>query len=132
MKRRTTRTRRTAAAIALGIAAAVALPSVAAAKSGDVRRAGTCNTSATSKLKLSPENGRIEVEFEVDQNRRGVRWRVVVTRNGARVFRGVRVTGGPSGSFTVRRVIGNRPGRDRVVARAVNPAGKVCRAVAVF
>ena len=80
MKRRTTRTRRTAAAIALGIAAAVALPSVAAAKSGDVRRAGTCNTSATSKLKLSPENGRIEVEFEVDQNRRGVRWRVVVTR----------------------------------------------------
>ena len=34
----------------------------------------------TAKLKLSAENGRIEVEFEVDQNRNGVPWTVVLRR----------------------------------------------------
>ncbi len=36
-------------------------------------------------VKLSKEDGRIEVEFEVDQNRNGVRWHVVLLRNGVRV-----------------------------------------------
>lgn len=54
----------------LGLLAFAATP-VASAKDGDVRAVGSCTKSTTSKIKLSEENGRIEVEFEVDQNRNG-------------------------------------------------------------
>jgi hypothetical protein len=49
------------------ILAVLALAPTAPAKLGDVRVQGTCSGSSTSKLKLSEEDGRIEVEFEVDQ-----------------------------------------------------------------
>ena len=58
------------------------LAPTAGAKDGDVRVAGSCTKATSSKLKLSEEDGRIEVEFEVDQNRNGVRWTVVLARNG--------------------------------------------------
>jgi hypothetical protein len=48
----------------------------APAKDREVRVAGSCTGANSSKLKLSDENGRIEVEFEVDQTRVGVRWTV--------------------------------------------------------
>ena len=54
--------------------ALLALGSPAFAKDGDVLVRGTCTANSTSKLKLSAEDGRIEVEFEVDQNRNGVPW----------------------------------------------------------
>ncbi|MGH3111798.1 MAG: hypothetical protein ACRDQT_12870 [Gaiellaceae bacterium] len=104
----------------------------AAAKDGDVRVAGTCSSASTSKLKLSEEDGRIEVELEVDQNRNGVRWTVVLHRNGARVARLVRTTRPPSGSFEARRVISNRAGRDVVRARATTRSGEVCTARATW
>jgi len=77
----------TALAAMLAVAAAtVAFVPVASAKDGrDVRVAGTCTQDSTAKLKLSPEDGRIEVEFEVDQNRNGVAWRVTLRRNGVLV-----------------------------------------------
>ena len=53
-----------------------------AIKDGDVFVRGTCTGVTTSKLKLSEEDGRIEVEFEVDQNRSGVRWNVSLFQNG--------------------------------------------------
>ena len=120
------------AALALG-AVALGPASIATAKDGDVRRAGTCTGNSTSKIKLSHENGRIEVEFEVDQNRNGVVWNVGIRDNGDQVFVGRARTAPPSGSFEVNRVIANRAGPDRVVARAVNPAsGETCRAVATI
>ena len=125
--------RSTKMAVALGIAAAVAVPSMAVARGDDdIRRSGTCTANATSKIKLSDEDGRIEVEFEVDQNRNGVPWRVVITRNGSQVFSGVRTTRGPSGSFEVSRVLSNSAGRAGIRARATSPAGQVCRASATF
>jgi hypothetical protein len=85
------------------------------------------------KLKLSPENGRIEVEFEVDSNRVGQTWNVSMRHNGVLFFQGARVTQAPSGSFTVRRVVNNLAGDDRIVGRAVNArTGEVCRGVATF
>jgi hypothetical protein len=48
--------------------------------------------------------------FEVDQNRVGETWTVVLKRDGVRFFRGERVTRAPSGSFEVRRVISNQSG----------------------
>ncbi len=99
----------------------------------DVRVRGTCSASSTAKLKLSPEDGGVEVEFEVDQNRNGKRWGVVLTRNGTRVLSRSAVTRAPSGSFEVRDVVSPGSPRTRVtaVARAAG-TGEVCRAVAVL
>ena len=92
---------------------------------------GTCTGKSTSKLKLSAENGRIEVEFEVDQNRNGVPWTVVLTRNGARVARLTRITKAPSGSFEARRLVANGAGADVVKATATR-RGETCSARATF
>jgi len=125
----------TTAALAVAVAAVTAVVATpgALAKDGDVRIKGTCTTSATSKLKLGAENGRIEVEFEVDQNRNGVSWRVTLHRNGALVGTTTATTRAPSGSFTVRRVVDETAGApDRIVAVATNRSGATCRAAASF
>jgi hypothetical protein len=110
-----------------------AAPLATSAKDGDVIRRGSCTIRSDWKLKLSPENGRIEVEFEVDQNRNGQPWRVVLKRDGSVFWRGTRTTRPPSGSFTVRRLTRDSAGVERIVARARNPrSGEVCRAVARF
>ena len=118
----------------LGVVAVLALGAtpIASAKDGDVRVAGICTKASTSKLKLSAENGRIEVEFEVDQNRNGVRWVVGVTQNSRKVFAGTRVTKAPSGSFGARLLARNTAGTDRFVAKATSPSGEVCTARASF
>ena len=72
-----------------------------------------------------------EVELEVDQNRRGVRWVVTLRRNGTLVGRRVRLTRGESGSFEARFVTRNAPGADRFVARAAR-LGERCVARATF
>src|SRR6185312_1679171 len=84
----------------------------------DVRKTVSCSGPSTAKLKLSEEDGRIEVEFEVDQNRNGVTWQVVLRQNGTVAFSGKRATKAPSGSFEVRRILPNMAGTDRIAARA--------------
>ena len=113
------------------VAVAIAVPALAPAKaSPDVIRQGKCSGSASWKLKAKLDDGLIETEFEVDQNIAGRRWNVVITRDGATVFRGVRTTRPPSGSFTVERRIGNPAGSDRIVAKATAAhGGQVCRGV---
>ena len=99
----------------------------------DVRRAGTCTLSSRAKIKLSPEDGRVEVEFEVDENRVGSRWGVTLKRNGKVVRSRAAVTRAPSGSFEVRAVIAPGSPRTRVAAVARRAAtGEVCRAVATL
>ena len=111
----------------------VAAPMTASAKDGDLIRRGNCSASSDWKLKLSPENGRIEVEYEVDQNRNGQRWNVKLKRNGTVFARTSRTTRPPSGSFELRRLTRNGPGVEKIVARAKNPrTGEVCRGVARF
>ena len=99
------------------------------AKDGDVRTSGTCTAGAKWKLKLGPRDGGIETEFEVDSNRTGQAWTVKITDNGVQVFSGRATTAGPSGSFTVRRRITDRAGRDNVVALATFN-GQTCRGTA--
>ena len=117
--------------LAVVVAALVAVPATAA-KDGDVLVRGMCTGATTSKLKLSEEDGRIEVEFELDQNRNGVRWTVMLRRPTTVLVRTTRVTRGPSGSFELRRVVGNLVGPDRIVARATRASGELCRAAATF
>ncbi len=97
----------------------------------DVRVAGSCTLRSSAKLKLSPEDGGVEVEFEVDENRVGKTWGVTVNRNGARVLSRKAVTRAPSGSFEVRTVV--NPGSPRTTVTAVArraATGEVCRATA--
>ena len=123
-------------AAALSLAAlmsAALMPAMAFAKDGDVEKSGSCSDNSTWKLKLSEEDGKIETEFEVDQNVNGDKWRVVLKRDGKRFFKGVRTTKAPSGSFEVRKVISNSSGPDRVRARAVNlDTDEVCTGKATF
>jgi hypothetical protein len=127
------RTTSTLAATAVLALIAVPTPAPAApAKDGDVLVRGTCTGRSASKLKLSEENGRIEVEFEVDQNRNGVAWTVVLRRNGRRVVTATRLTRPPSGSFEVRRIVADGPGADVVSARATRRSGEACTARASF
>lgn len=116
--------------VALALSATMALAASPSALAGDrdVLRSGSCSGNSNWKLKLSPEDGGIEVEFEVDQNVVGDRWRVTVKRNGDRFFRGYRTTRAPSGSFEVRRVLGASGGTDLFVARARNlSTDELCR-----
>ena len=49
-------------AVAAGLALSVAAAVPASAKAGDVVRTGACSGSSDWKLKLSPQDGKIEVE----------------------------------------------------------------------
>jgi hypothetical protein len=114
----------TVASVAALAVAAAAGPAAQAKDGRDVIVRGTCSASSSSKLKLSPENGRVEVEFEVDQNRNGVRWNVVLRRNGRQIASAVARTRAPSGSFTVRRVVA----AGGPITATATRRGEVCRA----
>jgi hypothetical protein len=92
------------------------------------RVAGTCTRSASAKIKAKHDDGRIETEFEVDQNRNGVTWKVTIRRNGVVAVSTTATTRAPSGSFSVERKISNGAGPDRITARATSPSGQVCTA----
>jgi len=116
-----------------GIAAAVVAVSVltaptASANDDDVIRRGNCSGATDWKLKASPEDGRIEVEGEVDSFRKGQTWRWRIFHDGDVSARGTATTRGPSGSFEVRRVVVNSRGVDTIGWRSVNTrSGEVCR-----
>jgi hypothetical protein len=115
------------AALAVGGALLATAP-LASAKGGDgVRVAGTCGKSSTSKLELKQEDSGMEVEFEVDQNRNGIPWKVTLRRNGSLVAAKTAITRGPSGSFSFERLISGTHGK--VVAVATR-AGERCSATA--
>jgi hypothetical protein len=116
---------------ALMAALAVATATADARRGGGDDRievAGTCTDGSTSKLKAKTDDGRIEAEFEVDQNRSGVRWKVRLRQNGDLVVKTRRTTNERSGSFSLERRLPNRSGTDRIKAFAKSPGGETCRA----
>jgi hypothetical protein len=92
------------------------------------RVTGTCTDGSTAKLKVKPDDARLETEFEVDQNRNGVKWEVRIRRDGNLVVRTNATTRAPSGSFSVERRVKDGAGSDRITARATSPSGEVCTA----
>jgi hypothetical protein len=121
----------------IGIAALIGMLSLLAStalasghKGGrGIIKTGTCSAGHHWKLKAKSDDGRIETEFEVDQNRVGKRWHVTIARNGQAVFRGVRTTMAPSGSFEVRRLLAGPAAGTRIVATAKSlQTGETCRA----
>jgi hypothetical protein len=109
-------------ALAGALALSVTGARIAVAKGGDVIQRGSCSGSSDWKLKLSPEDGKTEVQFEVDSNVVGQTWKVKIFKNGDRIFSGKRVTKAPSGCFEVRLVTSNPAGSDTYRGRAVNPS----------
>jgi hypothetical protein len=91
-------------------AASLGATATAYAKKGDdnrkdVRKSVACGTGHL-KLKAKTESGnRLELEAEVDSNKAGQEWTVVLTNDGKTVWSGKRMTAGPSGSFSVETTI---------------------------
>jgi hypothetical protein len=105
----------------------------ALANDDDVIRRGACSGSTDWKLKASPEDGRIEVEGEVDSNRNGQLWRWRILHDGDVSAKGKKTTKPPSGSFEVRRLLVDFRGDDVIGFRARNPnTGEVCRGRLTF
>ena len=99
-------------------------------KDGDrIIKNGRCSAGSTWKLKAKADDGRIETEFEVDQNRVGRRWRITLVQNGVTVFSGSRTTLAPSGSFELRRLLAPKASVNKIVATAkAVRGGETCRA----
>jgi len=124
-------TRRVAAAVAVPTLALVCLvpPAVAGGDHNPVERHGSCSAGTEWKIKAKADDGRIEVEAEIDSNKVGQTWDWKFKDNGEVFATGRSVTTGPSGSFQVGRKPADRAGTDHFVFRAVNPkSGEVCRA----
>ena len=103
----------------------------ASAKDGDGRVIvrGDCSKRADWKLKAKPDDGRMEVELEVDVNRVGQSWTWTLRSNGSVFASGRRTTQAPSGSFSVERRTSDTAGSQRISATARNArTGEVCRA----
>jgi hypothetical protein len=115
----------------LVVVAAIGAASADARRGGDgddrKQVAGSCTGNSSSKLKAKTDDGRLEVEFEVDQNRSGVDWKVKIRQNGDVVVNTTRTTRGRSGSFSLERKVANRAGTDNFRAVARRP-GERCRA----
>jgi hypothetical protein len=121
--------RRTAAALTVTAAAlsGVALVAPSANAQGGVApkvSSGACATGGW-KLEAKPDDGRLEVEYQLDTNRNGQAWKVRITDNTHLVFSGTRTTKAPSGSFSVNIRPVNRAGTDHLVATATRN-GKTC------
>ena len=117
--------------LATAVVLAVALPTLAAgtaqAKSdADVVNRGSCTGSTNWKIKAKPDDGRIEVESEIDSNKNGQKWRWVLKHDGSVSARGTSTTRAPSGSFSVERRTVNGPGTDHFKFRATRASGEVC------
>jgi hypothetical protein len=125
---------RLAAALAVPTIVLSALTAAPAVASGgdDVRQSsGSCSESTDWKIKAKADDGRIEVEAEVDSNTTGQDWAWKLKDNGVVVAKGTSTTQGASGSFSVERKPANRAGTDHFVFRAVY-AGEVCRATVAW
>lgn len=120
--------------LALATAALLTVPALALASAApaqadddDRQRRGSCSGSTDWKIKAGPDDGRMEVEAEIDSNRTGQTWRWTLRHNGTVADQGRSTTRGPSGSFEVERRTGNARGTDHYRLRAVHRAsGEVC------
>jgi hypothetical protein len=114
------------ATLAVAGAALAGAPS-ASAKGGDgVKVQGSCTHGSSATLKLKREDSGTEIEFEIDQNRNGVPWKVALRRGGSLIASATVTTHAPSGSFDLHKV---RSGAGTVSAVATRP-GERCTASA--
>jgi hypothetical protein len=115
------------------LCAALALPLSARAddEPDDVRRTGTCSRSSEIGLRLRSDDGVIRVELEIETDRRGSKWAVILLHERRIAFRGsLRANGG--GSVELRRKVPDWFGVDSFAVRASGPRGESCRVSAAL
>lgn len=117
----------------LAVPLVAALPAAAKGGGPRVRAAGACSGPSHWKLSAKGDDGRLEVEAEVDTPANGRTWHWRLSDQGVQVASGTSVTHAPSGSFTVTRRIANRAGTDviRFQARSVR-TGETCQGTVRF
>ncbi|SEC86664.1 hypothetical protein SAMN04489844_3146 [Nocardioides exalbidus] len=124
---------------AVALACATASPAVASGGDDDhgggggghddrVELRGSCSGRGEWKLEVRSDDGRLEVEGEVDRVAPGQRWTWTMRHNGSVSDRGTARTTGRSGSFEVERRMVDLAGTDTISFRARRP-GQVCRGV---
>jgi hypothetical protein len=107
--------------IPLAVATMVATaPAASAVKVPPTVANGQCSAGSLWTITAKPDNGRMEIEFQVNSNRIGESWTVRITDNGELVSEATPVTLAPSGSFTVRTITADRAGVDHFVGVARN------------
>lgn len=114
------------ALFATALALAACAPPPALAGDDDVRVTGTCGAGATSTLRLKPDDGEIELRFEVEHRRVSGTWRIVIVQEGRVVWRGR--TRARSGKVRVRRQLSDLSGVDRIRVHGRGPRGIRCAA----
>jgi hypothetical protein len=116
------------AVASLVLVSGVIVSAPASAKSTAVIKTGTCSAGHTYKLKAKPDNGALEVEWEVDQNRNGQVWTWAITHDRVVKASGRATTKAPSGSFSVTRRVVNAAGVHTISGVARNSVtGEICR-----
>ena len=85
-------------------------------------RHGSCSGATDWKIKAKPDDGRIEVESEIDSNRNGQTWTWTLRHDGSVAAQGRSTTTGRSGSFEVERKTRQRRRHRRVQV----PRGQPC------
>ena len=126
---------RTTAAVTLATAVGVTAAGAAQASGGGPRviTTGSCSAGADWKMKAKEDDGRIEVESEVDSNRNGQTWTWTLKHDGSLSAKGTAKTTGPSGSFSIERRTVDGEGTDTFVFRAKNArSGEVCLGTVSF
>ena len=105
----------------------VVLAAGPAAADRDSRREGDCSRRSEWRVEASREDGRIELQAEVDSDRPGQVWSWKLLHNGYRSSRGTARTES-SGTFEVERTMTDLAGTDTFSLRARNPrSGERCR-----
>jgi hypothetical protein len=122
--------RRTKKMTAIGATAGLIIGSgiLAAPASAEIERSdrGTCRSGAIWDLDVERDDGRLEVDFDVDRARPGDTYRVTVKVNNRTVMtRTLRAD--RDGDFWFNRSFRDSRGPDTVSVRAVSPRGDVCR-----
>lgn len=119
--------------LAAGVAVGTAVPASASHGGGGKENSGSCSQGASWKIKAKADDGRIEVEAEIDTNVSGQTFNWRLSDNGRLVEKGSSTTGGASGSFSVERHIANQAGTDALKFKAKNAAnGETCVATIKF
>lgn len=126
--------RNTAALAATSALFAAPLVAISATPAAAVDRSGRCD-GARFSLDVERDDGRFEVEAEIDDAPRGSRWRIVVKQDGKRFIKTTRVARNDDddrdGDISIDRNRPNTPGRDvfRITVNKVGTPGSCSRVV---